>query len=52
MLEWLQDPALRRRVNAGLDKGEAKNALAHPEANGERLESIEAKQRARMHSKL
>jgi TnpA family transposase len=28
MLEWLQDPALRRRVNAGLNKGEAKNALA------------------------
>ena len=28
MLEWLQNPALRRRVNAGLNKGEAKNALA------------------------
>jgi TnpA family transposase len=27
-LEWLQNPALRRRVNAGLNKGEAKNALA------------------------
>ncbi len=28
LLEWLQNPALRRRVNAGLNKGEAKNALA------------------------
>ena len=28
MLEWLENPALRRRVNAGLNKGEAKNALA------------------------
>ena len=28
MLEWLQNPALRRRVNAGLNKGEARNALA------------------------
>lgn len=27
-LEWLQDPALRRRVQAGLNKGEARNALA------------------------
>ena len=27
LLEWLQNPALRRRVNAGLNKGEAKNAL-------------------------
>jgi TnpA family transposase len=27
-LAWLQDPALRRRVTAGLDKGEARNALA------------------------
>jgi TnpA family transposase len=27
-LEWLQNPALRRRVNAGLNKGEARNALA------------------------
>ena len=27
-LEWLQDPALRRRVNDGLNKGEARNALA------------------------
>jgi TnpA family transposase len=24
-LEWLQKPALRRRVNAGLNKGEARN---------------------------
>ena len=28
MLEWLEDPALRRRVTAGLNKGEARNALA------------------------
>ena len=27
-LEWLQNIELRRRVNAGLNKGEAKNALA------------------------
>ena len=27
-LEWLQDPALRRRVQAELNKGEARNALA------------------------
>jgi TnpA family transposase len=27
-LEWLQDVELRRRVQAGLNKGEAKNALA------------------------
>jgi len=27
-LEWLQDVELRRRVHAGLNKGEAKNALA------------------------
>lgn len=27
-LEWLQDPALRRRVLVGLNKGESKNALA------------------------
>jgi TnpA family transposase len=27
-LEWLQNPELRRRVNAGLNKSEAKNALA------------------------
>jgi TnpA family transposase len=27
-LEWLQDVELRRRVNAGLNKGEARNALA------------------------
>ena len=27
-LAWLQDPALRRRVTAGLNKGEARNALA------------------------
>ncbi len=27
-LQWLQDPALRRRTNAGLNKGEARNALA------------------------
>ena len=27
-LEWLQDPALRRRVNDGLNKAEARNALA------------------------
>jgi hypothetical protein len=28
MLEWLQNPELRRRVNAGLNKSEAQNALA------------------------
>jgi TnpA family transposase len=28
MLDWLEDPALRRRVTAGLNKGEAKNSLA------------------------
>jgi TnpA family transposase len=27
-LAWLQDPALRRRVTAGLNKGEARNSLA------------------------
>jgi TnpA family transposase len=27
-LEWLHDPALRRRVNAGLNKGEARNSLS------------------------
>ncbi len=27
-LDWLRDPALRRRANAGLNKGEARNALA------------------------
>ena len=27
-LEWLQNPELRRRVQVGLNKGEAKNALA------------------------
>lgn len=27
-LDWLRDPALRRRTNAGLNKGEARNALA------------------------
>lgn len=28
ILDWLQDADLRRRVNAGLNKGEARNALA------------------------
>ena len=28
MLDWLQSVELRRRVNAGLNKGEARNALA------------------------
>ena len=28
ILEWLQSVELRRRVNAGLNKGEARNALA------------------------
>ena len=28
MLEWMQDPELRRRVLIGLNKGEARNALA------------------------
>jgi TnpA family transposase len=27
-LQWLRDPALRRRVTAGLNKGEARNSLA------------------------
>ena len=28
MLDWLRDPGLRRRVGVGLNKGEARNALA------------------------
>ena len=28
MLDWISDPALRWRTNAGLNKGEARNALA------------------------
>lgn len=28
MLDWFRDPALRRRVQAGLNKGEARNILA------------------------
>jgi len=28
MLEWMKDPELRRRVQVGLNKGEAKNAIA------------------------
>ncbi len=28
MLDWFRNPALRRRVQAGLNKGEARNALA------------------------
>jgi TnpA family transposase len=28
MLEWMRDPELRRRVQVGLNKGEARNALA------------------------
>jgi TnpA family transposase len=27
-LGWISDPTLRRRANAGLNKGEARNALA------------------------
>lgn len=27
-LDWISDPALRRRTNAGLNKSEARNALA------------------------
>jgi len=27
-LKWLRDPAWRRRVSAGLNKGEARNSLA------------------------
>src|SRR5271166_5390307 len=27
-LDWISDPGLRRRTNAGLNKGEARNALA------------------------
>jgi TnpA family transposase len=30
ILDWISDPALRRRTNAGLNKGEAQNALARP----------------------
>jgi len=30
ILEWLQNVELRRRVHAGLNKGEARNALARP----------------------
>lgn len=28
LLDWLQDPDLRRKVTAGLNKGEARNTLA------------------------
>jgi TnpA family transposase len=28
ILDWAQNPGLRRRVTAGLNKGEARNALA------------------------
>jgi TnpA family transposase len=28
IIDWISDPALRRRANAGLNKGEARNALA------------------------
>ena len=28
MLDWFRDPSLRRRVQAGLNKGEARDALA------------------------
>lgn len=28
LLDWLQDPGLRRKVTAGLNKGEARNTLA------------------------
>lgn len=28
MLDWLRDPGLRQRVQAGLNKGEARNTLA------------------------
>ncbi|AHI18679.1 Mobile element protein [Corynebacterium casei] len=28
LLDWIQDPDLRRTVTAGLNKGEARNALA------------------------
>lgn len=28
LLDWLQDPSLRRKVTAGLNKGEARNTLA------------------------
>lgn len=28
MLDWFRDPALRRREQAGLNKGEARNTLA------------------------
>jgi TnpA family transposase len=30
ILDWLQSAELRRRVHAGLNKGEASNALARP----------------------
>jgi hypothetical protein len=29
MLDWLEDPELRRQATAELNKGEARNALAH-----------------------
>lgn len=28
LLDWVQDPDLRRKVTAGLNKGEARNTLA------------------------
>jgi TnpA family transposase len=32
-LKWLRDPALRRRVTGGLNKGEARNALREPSSS-------------------
>ena len=32
-LDWLQNPSLRQRVQAGLNKGEARNALARAVTN-------------------
>lgn len=33
MLDWLDDADLRRRTNANLNKGEARNALAGPSSS-------------------
>jgi TnpA family transposase len=40
-LDWITDPALRRRSNAGLNKGEARNARARrvlPPARGKQTD--------------
>lgn len=33
MLEWMKDPELRRRVQVGLNKGDARNALVVPSSS-------------------